>query len=93
MAVAFSGPTTYPWYLTWGLFVAAVGSRNRGRLVLLALSVAYTLLGAWGGGGAHNVGVLVMLGAFAVSGVVVWRTGRRLVGRQAPAPSRATVDA
>lgn len=93
MVVAFSGPTTYPWYLTWGLFAAAVGSRNRGRLVLLALSVAYALLGAWGGGGAHNVGVLVMIGAFAGAGLVVWRTGRTLLDSEAPAPSLAAARA
>ncbi len=91
MVVAFSGPTTYPWYLTWGLFVAAVGSRTRGRLVLLALSATYALLGAWGGGGAHNVGVLVMLAALAATGLVVWRTSRRLVETEALAPSFAAV--
>lgn len=93
VVVAFSGPTAYPWYLTWGLFAAAVGSRTRGRLALLALSVAYTLLGAWGGGGAHNVGVLVMVAAFAVTGLVVWRTRRALVVDDAPAPALTSVAA
>lgn len=77
MALAFSGPTTYPWYLTWGLFAAVVGSRLRGRLVLLALSVGYALLGGYAGGGA--MGIVVMAGALAVAGVVVWRTWRGLV--------------
>jgi hypothetical protein len=93
MVVAFSGPTTYPWYLTWGLFAAAVGSRVRGRLALLALSVTYALLGAWGGGGAHNLGVLVMLAAFAGTGVVVWRTARGLLGAETPVRALATASA
>ena len=76
LVLAFSGPTTYPWYLTWGLFAAAVGSRLRGRLVLLALSVAYALLGGYAGGA---VGVVAMVGAFAVAGAVGWRTWRGLV--------------
>ena len=91
VAVAFSGPSMYPWYLTWGLFAAAVGSRTRGRLALLGLSVAYALLGAWGGGGAHDIGMLVMVGAFAVTGLVVWRTSRHLVAQDDPAPALTSV--
>ncbi len=91
VAVAFSGPSMYPWYLTWGLFAAAVGSRTRGRLALLGLSVAYALLGAWGGGGAHDIGVVVMVGAFAATGLVVWRTSRHLVALDEPVPAPAPV--
>lgn len=76
LVIAFAGPTTYPWYLTWGLFAAAVGSRTRGRFVLLGLSTAYALLGGYAGG---LVGVLTMVGTFALAGVVLWRTGRDLV--------------
>ena len=76
MVLAFSGPTTYPWYLTWGMFAVAIGSRLRGRLVLLALSVAYALLGGYAGG---SIGIVTMVGAFAVMGVVVWRTWHGLV--------------
>lgn len=76
MALAFSGPTTYPWYLTWGMFAVAVGSRLRGRLVLLTLSVVYALLGGYAGGA---VGVVAMVGAFAVAGAAVWLTWRELV--------------
>jgi hypothetical protein len=81
IVLAFSGPTAYPWYLTWGLFVAAVGSRLRGRIALIGLSVAYVLLGGYSGG---LVGVLAMAGAFAVAGTVLWRTHRSLVGRSVP---------
>ncbi|HEY0120070.1 MAG TPA: polyprenol phosphomannose-dependent alpha 1,6 mannosyltransferase MptB [Cellulomonas sp.] len=88
MVLAFSGPTTYPWYLTWGLFAAAVGSRLRGRLVLLALSVAYALLGGYAGG---TVGILVMVAMFAVTGVVLWRTWLGLV--VTPVTERALASA
>lgn len=90
VALAFAGPTTYPWYLTWGLFAAAVGSRLRGRLVLLALSVAYALLGGYAGG---RVGVVTMIGAFAVTGVVLWRTRRALVPASEPVPELVGVTA
>ena len=90
MVLAFSGPTTYPWYLTWGLFAAAVGSRVRGRIALLALSVAYALLGGYYGGW---IGVVTMVAAFAATGLVVWRTSRSLLVAgepAAPAPALAT---
>jgi hypothetical protein len=86
LAIAFSGPTAYPWYITWGLFVAAVGSRARGRFALLAISVMYALLGAWGGGA---IGMVTMLGSLAVAGVFLWRTVRTLVAVQSPASALA----
>ncbi len=88
LVLAFSGPTTYPWYLTWGLFAAAVGSRLRGRLVLLALSVAYALLGGYAG---RTVGIVAVAGSFAVAGVVLWRTWRGLV--VTPVTERALASA
>ena len=90
LVLAFSGPTTYPWYLTWGLFVAAVGSRVRGRIALVALSVAYALLGGYSGGA---VGVVVMVAAFAVTGAVLWRTHRSLVGTSVPDGAQVTAAA
>jgi len=84
VAIAFSGPTAYPWYLTWGLFAAAIGSRARGRLLLLALSVMYALLGAYGGG---RIGIVAMVGCFAVAGLAMWRTARALGAIETPAPA------
>lgn len=90
LAIAFSGPTAYPWYLTWGLFVAAVGSRARGRVVLLAISVMYALLGAYGGG---RIGVVAMLACFAVAGLAMWRVARTLVAIERPATALAPATA
>lgn len=38
LVIALAGPVLYPWYLTWGLFAAAVGSGRTGRRALLLLS-------------------------------------------------------
>ncbi len=86
LVLAFSGPTTYPWYLTWGLFAAAIGSRLRGRVVLLGLCVAYALLGGYAGG---TVGIVAMVAAFGATAAVLWRTWARLV--EAPVTERALV--
>lgn len=45
IVVALSGPAVYGWYMTWGLFAAAIGSRPRERAVLLALSALTSLIG------------------------------------------------
>jgi alpha-1,6-mannosyltransferase len=38
LVVAVSGPVIYGWYLGWGLFAAAAGSRPRHRDALVVLS-------------------------------------------------------
>jgi alpha-1,6-mannosyltransferase len=84
VAIAFSGPTAYPWYLTWGLFAAAIGSRARGRFVLLAISVMYALLGAYGGG---RIGIVAMVACFAVAALAMWRTARAVLAIETPTPT------
>lgn len=37
VTVALTGPTLYAWYLGWGVFAAAAGSRPRGRRALLLI--------------------------------------------------------
>ena len=46
IALALSGPSLYPWYLTWGLFAAAAGSGPRGRLALVGLGSVTCLFSA-----------------------------------------------
>lgn len=81
IALSFAGPVMYPWYLTWGLFAAAVGSGTRGRLALLGLSTALVLASSSMGGAA---GVLVALVGLAAVGAVVWRGRRALVDEPEP---------
>lgn len=88
VVVALAGPVTYPWYLTWGLFAAAVGSGSRGRLALLGLSTALVLVGSFPGGA---VGVVVVLAGLATAGVAVWRTHRALAPAPAPPPAAVVV--
>jgi alpha-1,6-mannosyltransferase len=45
LVVALSGPVVYGWYLGWGLFAAAVGSRPRHRDALVALSAVSCAIG------------------------------------------------
>jgi hypothetical protein len=69
VVLSLTGPVTYPWYLTWGLFAAAVGSGTRGRLALLALSIALMLTSGQSGG----TGVLVAAAGLAGTVAVLWR--------------------
>lgn len=48
VVVAMTGPTVYPWYLTWGLFAAAIGSGLAGRVALVALGSALVVASALG---------------------------------------------
>lgn len=73
---ALSSPALYPWYLTWGLFTAAVGSGRRGRVALVSLSAALALAAALGearGLVAWAVTLLTTLG-------FTWWITRRLLG-------------
>ncbi|MCU1617574.1 MAG: Alpha,6-mannosyltransferase [Frankiales bacterium] len=76
ITLAVTGPALYPWYLTWGLFAAAVGSGPRGRLVLVALGSATSLAAALGPGwlvlAAWIVIMLVVLGFTAWVGRAHW---------------------
>lgn len=79
VVVAVSGPALYPWYLAWGLFAVAVGSRLTGRLVMMGLSSATCLAAAMGSG------PLVVLtwgvATVAVLGLTAW-TGRALLAHR-----------
>jgi hypothetical protein len=77
VVVALAGPVTYPWYLTWGLFAAAVGSGPRGRLALLGMSAALVLVSGSPGGAA---GAAVVAAGLAAVGFALWRTRDVLVG-------------
>lgn len=50
VALALTGPALYPWYLTWGLFAAALASGPWGRTVLVGLSTVTCVAGALGQG-------------------------------------------
>jgi hypothetical protein len=50
VSLALTAPAVYPWYLTWGLFAAAVGSGGRGRVALMGLSCTLCLAPAAGEG-------------------------------------------
>ena len=69
IALALSGPSLYPWYLTWGLFAAAVGSGPRGRLALIGLGSATCLFSAM------SPGLLPTLTWLAVTVAVLGFTG------------------
>lgn len=69
IALALSGPALYPWYLTWGLFAAAVGSGPRGRLALIGLGSVTCLFSAM------SPGLLPTLTWLAVTLTVVGFTG------------------
>jgi hypothetical protein len=69
VALAVTGPALYPWYLTWGLFAAAIGSGPRGRLALVGLGSVTCLAAALG------QGWLVLAAWLAVMGAVLSFTG------------------
>jgi hypothetical protein len=77
--LALTAPALYPWYLTWGLFAAAVGSGVRGRVVLMGLSCALGLAVAGGEGTMLIVTLAVVL--LAVLGWTTW-VGRDLVAER-----------
>jgi hypothetical protein len=70
VVVAVAGPAFYPWYLTWGLFAAAVGSGPRGRFLLVVLGSASCIAAALGEGTWVLVSWLVVL--LAVMGLAGW---------------------
>lgn len=70
IVVAVSGPTTYPWYLAWGLFAVAIGSDARGRRAIALLSVALCVVGVFSGG-------LLTVGALCLVIAGVWTLIRR----------------
>lgn len=71
IALALSGPSLYPWYLTWGLFAAAAGSGPRGRLALIGLGSVTCLFSAMSPSGLPVAAWLVaMAGVLAFTGWV-----------------------
>jgi alpha-1,6-mannosyltransferase len=76
IVVALSGPSTYPWYLTWGLFAATVAGTYRERLWLMGLCVAASVAGCFSGGAPS---VVVFAGLVAVVAVVVNRHRRTVL--------------
>jgi hypothetical protein len=69
VVLAVTGPALYPWYLTWGLFAAAIGSGRRGRIALVGLGSATCLAAALG------QGWLVLAAWLGVMGAVLGFTG------------------
>jgi hypothetical protein len=87
VALAVTGPALYPWYLTWGLFAAAIGSGPRGRIVLVGLSSATCLAAALGQGWVvFGAWLVIMLG---VLGFTAWIARHQFPGR---VPSGAPAD-
>jgi hypothetical protein len=70
VVVAATGPAFYPWYLTWGLFAAAVGSGPRGRFLLVVLGSASCIAAALADGVWVLVSWLVVL--LVVLGLAGW---------------------
>lgn len=81
VVVAVTGPALYPWYLTWGLFAAAIGSGPRGRLALVGLGSATCLAAALGQGWLVLVAWLVVM--LSVLGFTGWIALPHLTGRAA----------
>jgi hypothetical protein len=85
VALAVTGPALYPWYLTWGLFAAALASGVRGRLVLVGLSTTTCIAAALGQGWpVFGVWLTVLL---AVLGGLCWWARAALADRAAAAPT------
>jgi|tagenome__1003787_1003787.scaffolds.fasta_scaffold20990052_7 putative flippase GtrA len=93
VAVAVTGPSLYPWYLTWGLFAAAVGSGRRGRFLLVALSSASCIAAALAQGPVVTASWLAVL--LAVLGLTGWlaRTWLAKPFESAPPSRRAVTPA
>jgi hypothetical protein len=87
LVLALSGPSVYPWYLTWGLFLAAVGSGPRGRMLLVLLSSATCLASALGDGWVVLVlwlSIQVAVLAFSTWTGLDHLRGRRVAVRHPP---------
>jgi len=84
VVLSLAGPVTYPWYLTWGLFAAAVGSGPRGRLALLGLSTALALTSGQSGG----LGAIVAVAGLLATAAVLWRERGAFVGPVLPTAGR-----
>jgi alpha-1,6-mannosyltransferase len=78
IVLALSGPVIYGWYMAWGLFAAAAGSRPQDRTVLVVLS-------AW----VCTIGLPPMQGVPAVLRVITWAGVVLLWWWARPAPMRA----
>jgi hypothetical protein len=76
LALAVSGPALYPWYLTWGLFCAAVGCGVRGRLLLTGLGAVLCVASA-----AAEGPLVVVVWLAVLTGVIAYlrRTGRAVL--------------
>jgi hypothetical protein len=94
IALAVTGPALYPWYLTWGLFAAAIGSGPRGRLALVGLGSVTCLAAALGQGWLVVAAWLLVMGA--VLGFTGWlavpHLTRRTDGEHVPSSARAQVS-
>lgn len=82
IALALSGPSLYPWYLTWGLFAAAVGSGPRGRLALIGLGSATCLFSAMSPGLLPTITWSAV--TVAVLGFTGWVARRMITHRDDP---------
>jgi hypothetical protein len=90
VVLAMTGPALYPWYLTWGLFAAAVGSGPRGRVALVGLSSATCLAAALGQGWmVFAAWLIVLLGVLAYTG---WVSRAHLLGAAGPASAVPSID-
>jgi hypothetical protein len=99
IVLALSGPSLYPWYLTWGLFAAAAGSGPRGRLALIGLGSVTCLFSAMSPSTLPVVAWLVaMAGVLAFTGwvargvIIAQRTDVEL-SPAGPAPHRQPAGA
>ena len=89
IALAVTGPALYPWYLTWGLFAAALASGARGRMVLVGLSTVTCVAAALGQGWlVFGVWVTVLL---IVLGGAGWWAREAFAGRSPGQSARALI--
>ncbi|MCG2800292.1 MAG: polyprenol phosphomannose-dependent alpha 1,6 mannosyltransferase MptB [Cellulomonas sp.] len=73
VVVSLSAPSTFPWYLTWGLFAIAIGGGRRSREAIAVLCAAFCVVGVFSGSLASAVALLVV---GLLAGTLAWR-GRR----------------
>lgn len=83
LVVAISSPVVYGWYLAWGLFAAAAGSRPRERPYLVAVSAVTFALTV---PAMKTVPSLVQVALWAVAALLWWLAA----GRPRPARRRTT---
>lgn len=79
VVVALSAPSTFPWYLTWGLFAIAVGGGPRSRRTIAVISAVFCVLGVFAGSIASAVALLAV-------GVLAWVLAQR-ERRDQPSPT------